>query len=501
MADFFPPVIFDIRAKATEAIATFGAVNGELDKMEEKGLLAGRSLGSLQSASKYAGAALMGLAGVFGVFAVASVKETLSVEDAQTKLEVAIQNTGVSFKTAKPYVDQQVAAMNALGFSTQDVYGALSTMTAATQSPSLALQELGVAADLARFKGISLAQAGDILARASMGQARGLADLGLAINKTIPKNASFAQIMALVEERTKGTAYAFSKTTTGALQVAQVQFKNLETQLGTALLPILNKVLAWFNTKGIKDIKAFFSFLQTHTSLLKLIVGTLATIWAVGKVVAFIDMLKKVADAWKAIRTAALGAGAAETAANAEGAVGGAASGTAAVEGTIVSALGAAAVISAIGAVITALIAQGIFDLFNKKTDYSTTTSKGYTPQQFKPQPGDKFHFTTGSTGTTSSTVQAQTPTVTNPYTNPNTQKVTPPTAYPPSLKGKGITLIPPKSSTTSTTKKSSVGKEKTGTMTTSTTHNIKVTVTTDHSSTVKGINGTSGNTKTIKLP
>ena len=56
MAEFFPPVLFEIRAKATEAIATFGEVNKELSKMEKNGLLASGSLGQLQKASKYAGA-------------------------------------------------------------------------------------------------------------------------------------------------------------------------------------------------------------------------------------------------------------------------------------------------------------------------------------------------------------------------------------------------------------------------------------------------------------
>ena len=43
MAEFFPPVIFEVKAKATEAIAEFGKVNTELAKMEKNGVLAGRS--------------------------------------------------------------------------------------------------------------------------------------------------------------------------------------------------------------------------------------------------------------------------------------------------------------------------------------------------------------------------------------------------------------------------------------------------------------------------
>ena len=49
MAEFFPPVIFEIQAKATEALATFGKVNAELAKMQKNGVLAGGALSRLES--------------------------------------------------------------------------------------------------------------------------------------------------------------------------------------------------------------------------------------------------------------------------------------------------------------------------------------------------------------------------------------------------------------------------------------------------------------------
>jgi len=315
MAEFFPPVIFEIKAKATEAIATFGEVNKELDKMEAKGKLAGGSLGGLQKASKLAGTALLGLGGTFAVFAAASVKETLKVEDSQVMLQNAIKNTGVSFTYIQPLVDQSAASMRNLGFSTEDTYTALTAMTRASGSPALALKSLGVAADLARAKNISLAQAGTIVARASVGQARGLADLGIAIGKTIPKGASLEQIFAAIEKRVGGSANAFKNTLSGGIEVAQAQFKNLETQLGERLIPTLNKVLNWFIKTGIPALKSFGSWIANNKGLVESIGVTIASLWAVGKIATFLTYLGKVTGAFTAIETAATAAAVAEGAA------------------------------------------------------------------------------------------------------------------------------------------------------------------------------------------
>ena len=454
MAEFFPPVIFEIKARATEAIATFGMVNKELEKMQKNGELASGKMAGLQKASKYAGAALMGLAGTFAVFAAASVRETLRVEDAQVRLETAVKNSGVSFEVAKPAIDQQTSALNSLGFSTEDVYTALAKMTAATRDPQLALKSLGAAADLARFKNIDLATAGTIVARASVGQARGLSDLGLAINKTIPKGASFAEIMKLIEDRTKNAAYTFSKTTTGSLLIAQAQFKNLENQLGQQLLPILNKVLKWFNTDGIKGIKGFFNFVKDNKGLVVGLVSSLAALWAVGKVLAFIEVIKKLITAFKALRDAAIIADLAEM-----GPVG----------LTILAALGVG-----IGAYSLGKLLGG------KRVD--TTGGQvgvGGSRLGIRPNYGTPDSRITITKRTSGYTPYIPTVSLDDPR-----------------LKGVGNPLI--KSTKTTKAKKQSIRQQEAGIISESN-GKLHITISTDSSATVKSITGAGGNTKVMK--
>ena len=262
MAEFLPPVILEIKAKATEAIASMQKVNGELDKMEAKALKASGSLDVMTKASKYSGVALLGLGGAFAIMATAGIKAALDVQKAQANLETAITNTGVSFANAKPYIDQQAEAMLNLGFSTEDTYAALAQMTAATRSPETALKSLGATADLAAFQHESLAQAADTVARASMGQARGLGDLGLAIGKTIPKGATLEQILGMIEVRTRNAAKAAADA--NPWSVLQVKFKALEEQLGTALLPAFTNITKWIIKDGLPGLKAIGGWISQN---------------------------------------------------------------------------------------------------------------------------------------------------------------------------------------------------------------------------------------------
>ena len=337
MAEFFPPVLFEIKAKATEAIATFGEVNKELAKMEKNGVLASGALGKMEKASKLAGTALLGLGGAFAIFGVASVETLDKVEKAQANLEVAIKNTGVSFEAAKPYVDSHAKSMMALGFTYDDTYAALAKMTAASGSPKVALDSLGVAADLARAKQISLADAGTLVARASIGQAKGLGDLGIAIGKTLPKGATMAQIFKAIEDRVGGAANAFKNTLSGGIAVARANFQALQVEVGTALVPTLIKLTDWITNVGIPKLGEFFNFIKRNKGTFEGFAIAMGAIWSVNKisagVSATITAINAIKAAYIGLRTVLITTGIAEAFATAGVSVGSASVALAAVGG------------------------------------------------------------------------------------------------------------------------------------------------------------------------
>jgi hypothetical protein len=303
--EFFPPVLFEVKANVGEAIASFKEVNIQLAAMEKNGVLASGAMGKLTKASAFARTAILGIGAAFAVVGFTSVEALDKVEKAQANLETAINNTGVSFDAAKPSVDAHAKSMTALGFTLEDTYTALAKMTAASGSPQTALDSLSAAADLARFKQIDLATAGSIVAKASVGQARGLADLGLALGKTIPKGASMAEILKLIQDRTKGAAAAFGDTLSGKLAVARANFQALQVQIGTDLVPVLSKVTDWITNTGIPKFKEFVGFIKDNSGVFKGLAAAMVVIWAIPKIAGIVTAIQSLIKVYEALRTAA----------------------------------------------------------------------------------------------------------------------------------------------------------------------------------------------------
>jgi hypothetical protein len=299
MAEFLPPVILEIQAKATQAIASMQTVNGELDKMEVKALKAGGSLDVMTKASRYSGVALAGLVGIFGTVAAVGIKSALTMADSQAKLKTAVQDTGVSFANFKPYMDSSVESMAKLGFRSDDTVNALAQMTAATRDPRVALSSLSTVADLAAFKHESLAQAADTVSRAAMGQARGLADLGLALNKTIPKGATLAQIEKDIADRTHGAADAAAKA--DPWKVLTAQFQLMTEQIGNALMPAFLKITNWIIKDGLPALKQIGKWIADHKVLFTELATALALVWAAPKIDATISALTKLTKAYQTL--------------------------------------------------------------------------------------------------------------------------------------------------------------------------------------------------------
>ena len=321
MAEFLPPVILEIQANATKAIAQMQAVNGELDKMEIKAIKAGGSIDVMTKASKYAGTALLGIAGVLGTVGAMSIKAALGVATSQAKLQTAVQDTGVSFQAFIPYMNTAVDSMAKLGFTAGDTMDALASMTAATRNPQTAIQNMGVVADLAAFKNESLAAAADTVSRATMGQARGLADLGLAIGKTIPKGADLATITNMVEQRVHGAAQAAANA--NPWKVLTTEFGAMEEKLGTALLPAFKKLSDWIINTGLPALEKIGKWIADNKGVFEALAVTLAGLWVAPKIDALIAAIGAIATAWDGVAASAGAAAAAEEAATGASATGG----------------------------------------------------------------------------------------------------------------------------------------------------------------------------------
>jgi phage FluMu protein gp41 len=209
-------------------------------------------------------------------------KMALDSEASMAKFNAAVKSSGLSVKGMDKSLQGAEQRGRALGFTNIELQGGLARLVVATQSSTKSVRDLAVAEDLARFKHISLEQSSQMLSQAMTGSARAVKQLGINVipvttamdalkaahkktgdaateqekvtAKLADKLATGNQVIAEVTQRLHGQAAAYASTAAGGMAQFRAQIENIGEKLGSALLPMLNRVvdaltraLNWFN--------------------------------------------------------------------------------------------------------------------------------------------------------------------------------------------------------------------------------------------------------------
>lgn len=251
------------------------------------------------------------LAGGAGLVAVAGISVKLAEEfdQAKAQYDVATKNNGETTKAANAVLSQNIALMQQSGFTDTDTAASMAVLARSGENLTEQHKTLGVAADLARAKNISLADATTMLTQAQQGNQKALKtlginqDLGSAKAKTLETDnkalsaandnlaitqqkiadgslkgqnaqdalkkaqdsvaASQAQltkdhnsgnaVLDAVNSKVHGAADAYGKTLSGQIDIARVTVTNLATKFGEVLIPkiteaihIVTSIVEWF---------------------------------------------------------------------------------------------------------------------------------------------------------------------------------------------------------------------------------------------------------------
>ena len=296
MAGFLPPAIFEIKAIADQAIAKFGDVNKELDKMGKNADEAGGKISGIDKASKYATAGLLAVGAAFAGFAAYGIKEAIEAEVAMKSLGVTMANAGVNTAENRKRVEELTSAYIDLGFADEEAAAGFNTLLRATGDVDKAQQLLALSADFARTKNISLSQASSVLAKAQAGNLKAFKEMGITLDETLPKSEAIAKAFDQLQEKIGGQAVGYTKTFAGQMAVMKTQFSETAETLGTALMPILSKAM-----KAIQD---GVEFVKRNASAFKLWGGILLTVAiALASYNAYIKISMALTKAWTAITT------------------------------------------------------------------------------------------------------------------------------------------------------------------------------------------------------
>lgn len=240
-----------------------------------------KGLGHLEDRAKHfaKNIAALALAGGIEEFARKSVEAAIKMEAANAKLGVALKNIGQASAIGGEAIKKTNEQMANLGFTGAESAQALANLVTATHSLDKAQSLMGQAADVARYKQIGLADAATKLARASSGSAKGLAEFGIKLDKTLKPADAFKKAMAQLNAEISGQAAAYAGTYAGKLDILKAKFEEIQVQVGEKILPYLVKLGDWLIQTGIPNLQSFFKVIGDNIQVLT---GFTAALTAVG---------------------------------------------------------------------------------------------------------------------------------------------------------------------------------------------------------------------------
>lgn len=168
-----PPVVAELKAQIGEFKAKMGEAGEEVQHLAHK------SAPAFDKVAAVGKGALLGLGGAAIAVGGMSLEMADKFEVSHARLEVALRNSGGNMEELKPRIDSVSKQMEHFGFTNTETEEALARLTTATGSPAKALDQMGLAADLARARNISLSDASDLLGKAMTGNLRPLKQMGI----------------------------------------------------------------------------------------------------------------------------------------------------------------------------------------------------------------------------------------------------------------------------------------------------------------------------------
>lgn len=208
----------------------------------------------------------LALAGVtsIGFLFKSSIDEFVEMEKNTRQLQNTLKNLGVpeafdrisdaSDRLAKKFKfidnDEIIKSFNQL-----IVYGKLTEKQINELIP--------VIIDFATASGQDLQSATSLVIKSLEGNGKALKEYGINMKDAKSTTEAFSIIMKELKPRVDGVAESFGDTASGGLASATQEFKNLKEEIGSGLLPVLNKVLTFFNDaiKGAKELANDISLL------------------------------------------------------------------------------------------------------------------------------------------------------------------------------------------------------------------------------------------------
>lgn len=192
-----------------------------------QGLVQGLGIAGAFGAVSLVSGAVSALTGIIGD----SIKAFNEDQASIAKLNTSLKANVPAWDGNTDAIERTLKARMALGFSDDEQRDSLAVLVAKTHDVTKALEIQAAAMDLARLRGISLADATSAISKGMSGSGRALKDLGI----DVKDYASGTEILTAIQKKATGQAAAYAQTNEGKLLVSQIKVGEAMERLGSVM--------------------------------------------------------------------------------------------------------------------------------------------------------------------------------------------------------------------------------------------------------------------------
>jgi hypothetical protein len=220
------------------------------------------SAGKLEKFGQMAGAAFAAAAAAAAAYAtkiaIDGVKAAIEDQAAQERLARTLESTtGATKDQIKAVEDQITKTQLATGVADDQLRPALSRLTIATSDLKKSQELLNLALDISAATGKPLEAVTNALAKSYEGSNTALSKLGVGLTSAELKTMSFQQVQQNLTDLFGGAAATQAETYQGQIARLTQRFNETKESIGTALLPIIQKMMDFVLNEAIPQFKKF----------------------------------------------------------------------------------------------------------------------------------------------------------------------------------------------------------------------------------------------------
>lgn len=218
-----------------------------------------QALGRTMAAAGAAAAAGLAVAGAAAVaFGVSSVKAFAEAEEAQNRLAFAFEKFPALADTSIQALQRLNSALMKKTRFDDDAIASGQAVLAQFGLTGSQLERLTpLLLDYATRTGKDLTESAQDLGRALLGQGRALKILGIDFKDTGSTAGNFDQLVRDLDASVGGLAETAATTAAGKLDMLKNRFGEVQETIGAALMPALDKLLAWMEGDGLRALEGF----------------------------------------------------------------------------------------------------------------------------------------------------------------------------------------------------------------------------------------------------